>query len=628
MPLRRPARGWKAPFPATVIVVAMLGSLSAPQVSHAQAQRGIVISAKQLEVMRTEKRVALVIGNSNYRSQPLRNPVNDARAMSRKLRSLGFDVIERTDVDKKRMQKSIIDFGQKLRDGGVGVFYFAGHGIQNRNRNFILPVDAQMTDESYLRAEGVNVNEVLSEMGDAGNRLNVLILDACRNNPYRQRTRGPRTGGLAQMHAPTGTYVSYAAAPGEMAFDGDGAHSPYTGALLDVIDRPGVKLEEAFKLVRANVHKATNGKQVPFTEDTVLGDFYFKVPTAGTAQRPSPAGAPGAAEKSAEIVFWSAIQNSKNSDVFEEFLKQFPNGQFAGLARIKLKELKGMETATAEPIPRVKAPGPVSPAIAPGTIFRDCEGARLARAGRAAPGAGVFCGPEMVVIPAGSFMMGSPASEPERDNDEGPQHRVTIGQAFAVGKFEVTQAEWRSVMGTDPSHFKGGRKPVESVSWDDAQAFVRRLGAKTGKPYRLLSEAEWEYAARAGTTTPFHTGATITTDQANYHGTYTYNGSRKGQYRGETVDVGAFAANAFGLHDLHGNVREWVGDCWNPSYAGAPTDGSVWSTGDCSLRILRGGSWVIFPRFMRAALRYWDTTGARVLNIGFRIARTLSRQRK
>ena len=219
---------------AFVLIVALRVPVASTQT------RGILITVQQLEEMRAEKRVALVVGNSTYTNQPLRNPVNDARAMSRKLRTLGFDVIEHINVKKKRMQASIIDFGEKLRDGGVGVFYFAGHGIQNSSRNFILPVDAQMSDEKYLRAEGVNVDEVLSEMGGAGNRLNILILDACRNNPYHKRTRGSRSGGLAQMHAPTGIYVSYAAAPGEIAFDGDGEHSPYTSALLDVIGQPGL----------------------------------------------------------------------------------------------------------------------------------------------------------------------------------------------------------------------------------------------------------------------------------------------------------------------------------------------------------------------------------------------------
>jgi len=220
--------------------------------------------------------------------------------------------------------------------------------------------------------------------------------------------------------------------------------------------------------------------------------------------------------------------------------------------------------------------------------------------------------PEMVQIPAGSFMMGSPASESKRDGEESPFHRVTIRKPFAVGKFEVTQAEWRSIMGANPSRFKGDRKPVERVSWDDVQTFVGKLSAKTKKHYRLLSEAEWEYAARAGTTTPFHTGVTITTNQANFN-------SKKG-----TVAVGTFLANAFGLHDMHGNVLEWVGDCWNGTYRGAPSDGSVMRTGDCSRHALRGGSWFSdSPVRIRSASRYGFLTISRGDLLGFRVARDL-----
>jgi formylglycine-generating enzyme required for sulfatase activity len=565
----------------------------------ADAQRGLQITAKQLETMRTETRVALVIGNASYKTQPLRNPVNDARAMSKKLRSLGFDVIERINVNKKRMQASIIDFGKKLADGGVGVFYFAGHGIQNRSRNFILPVDAQMQDEDYLRVEGVNVDEVLSEMGDAGNRLNVLILDACRNNPYRSRTRGARSGGLAQMHAPTGTYISYAAAPGEVAFDGDGKHSPYTGALLEVIGQPGVKLEAAFKRVRTKVHGVTGGRQVPFTEETVMGEFYFTVPDENSV-----AGGRASGGQTNEDKLWTAVKDSKRAKDYSVFLKQFPNSVRAPLAKSRLDDLQRQQTAGLAPAPQGKQPSQTRPAVGvfpqgykPGDTFKDCADC-----------------PEMVVIPAGSFMMGSPASAP---------HRVTISKPFAVGKFEVTQAEWRSVMGTNPSKFVGHRNPVERVSWDDVQAYVKKLTAKTGKRYRLLSEAEWEYAARARTTTTFHTGDRITTGQANFNGNYTYNGSSKGQYRKRTVAVGSFPANVFGLHDIHGNVWEWVEDCMNKNYLGAPTDGSVWNVGDCSRRVLRGGSWYTAPAAVRAAARSRNTTGGRDKGSGFRIARTL-----
>ncbi len=174
---------------------------------------------------------------------------------------------------------------------------------------------------------------------------------------------------------------------------------------------------------------------------------------------------------------------------------------------------------------------------------------------------------EMVEIPGGTFLMGSPEDEPLREDSEGPQHKVTV-QPFFMGKFPVTQEQYEAIMGKNPSSFKGKNKPVECVSWDNAVEFCAKISQRTGKPYRLPSEAEWEYACRAGSTkpTPFHFGDTITTDLANYNGNYTYGSAPKGQYRQQTTDVGSFPANAFGLYDIHGNIWEWCEDCWFDNY--------------------------------------------------------------
>ena len=239
----------------------------------------------------------------------------------------------------------------------------------------------------------------------------------------------------------------------------------------------------------------------------------------------------------------------------------------------------------------------------PGQVFRDCA----------------EC-PQLVVVPAGSFLMGSPPQEPGREDDEGPQRRVTIGEPFAAGVYEVTFAEWDACVDADgcdgyrPDDDGWGRglRPVIWVDWYDAQRYVSWLSEHTGKEYRLLSEAEWEYAARAGTATPFTTGDAISTDQATY-------GSRGG-----TVEVGTFPANAFGLHDVHGNVWEWTEDCWNGSYTGAPTDGSSWEEGDCDRRVVRGGSWLDNSGLLRSANRARSYTGYRFGDYGFRVARTLT----
>ncbi|TAF52884.1 MAG: hypothetical protein EAZ61_07425 [Oscillatoriales cyanobacterium] len=237
-------------------------------------------------------------------------------------------------------------------------------------------------------------------------------------------------------------------------------------------------------------------------------------------------------------------------------------------------------------------------------------------------------GIEMVAIPGGRFWMGSPDGEAGRDDDESPQHEVSVPDFF-LGKFTVTQAQWRAVaqlpqinqnLNANPSKFKGDNRPVERVSWDEAQEFCARLSQATGKAYRLPSEAQWEYACRAGSTTPFAFGATLNTDIANYNGNYTYGNGKKGVYRKQTVDVGSFPPNAWGLYDMHGNVWEWCEDSWHDNYNGAPTDGTAWIDNSTQNKLVRGGSWGGNPRNCRSALRYYNTRENRFNYIGFRLA--------
>ena len=227
---------------------------------------------------------------------------------------------------------------------------------------------------------------------------------------------------------------------------------------------------------------------------------------------------------------------------------------------------------------------------------------------------------ELVLIPAGEFMMGSPESETGRDRDEGPQHRVRISQSFYMGKYEVTQAQWRAVIGTSPSDFnQGDSLPVHEVSWNDCQKFCRRLSALTGREVYLPTEAEWEYACRAGTRTPFHFGATISTNQVNYDGDFTYGSGRKGVDRKRTMAVGSFPANRWGLHDMHGNVWEWCQD-WHGEnyYTNSPaTDPAGPGSGEA--RILRGGSWLSHPQDCRSAIRGKSLPGLHKYYYGFRV---------
>ena len=239
---------------------------------------------------------------------------------------------------------------------------------------------------------------------------------------------------------------------------------------------------------------------------------------------------------------------------------------------------------------------------------------------------------DMVLVPGGSFLMGSPGDEVDREEVESPQHRVVV-PAFFMGRYPVTQAQWAAVaalpkidreLEPNPSEFKGENRPVETISWHDATEFCRRLAQKTNRPYRLPTEAEWEYACRAGTTTPFHFGETISTDLANYAGTETYGQGSKGEYRQETTPVDRFGvANDFGLCDMHGNVWEWCEDHWHSNYEGAPADGSAWlDTGaeEDASRVLRGGSWGDNPRVCRSASRNGNGAGIRnYVNVGFRV---------
>jgi formylglycine-generating enzyme required for sulfatase activity len=231
----------------------------------------------------------------------------------------------------------------------------------------------------------------------------------------------------------------------------------------------------------------------------------------------------------------------------------------------------------------------------------------------------------MVEIPAGSFMMGSPLNEEKSENDEKPQHKVNL-KSFYLGQTEITQAQYQAIMGTNPSNFKGAELPVEQVSWLNAKEFCKKLSQKTGKAYSLPSESQWEYACRAGTTTPFAFGETITTDVANYDGSNSYGKAPKGIYRKKTTAVNTFPPNAFGLFDMHGNVWEWCLDTWHNNYAGAPIDGSAWkSQNDNDNPVLRGGSWYYGPWNCRSAYRNYGSPVIQYGNYGFRVCLAVAR---
>ena len=227
-----------------------------------------------------EKRVALVIGNRDYATAPLRNPVNDALAMTQVLQEVGFDVMSHTDIGKKKMAQVINRFGKKIAKGGVGLFYFAGHGMQVKGENYLIPVDVNTNGERAVKRTSIKLAQVTRSMKSAGNRMNIIILDACRDNPFRTITRGFNQpiitrGALAKIDAPYGTYIAFATAPGSRASDGDGSNGLYTEALKEVIKIPELKIEDVFKRVRKMVHKQSGGSQQTWDNTSIVGDFYF-----------------------------------------------------------------------------------------------------------------------------------------------------------------------------------------------------------------------------------------------------------------------------------------------------------------------------------------------------------------
>jgi Caspase domain len=280
------------------------------------------------------KRVALVIGNGAYANAPvLKNPPNDARDMAKALRELGFDVTSGINVNQKEMKRLVREFGQKLKSGGSGLFYYAGHGVQSRGRNFLIPTDADIQSEAEVEDSAVDVNLVLSYMDEAQNGLNIVILDACRNNPFARSFRSA-SGGLAQVDAPTGTLIAYATAPGHVASDGTGQNGLYTSELLKQMRVSGLSVTDMFMRVRAEIMKQTGSKQVPWEASSLVGSFYFS--GAGSAASNIPAIDSRSGDAAFELAYWDSIKNSTNPEDFRAYLKKYPNGTFIELARNRL----------------------------------------------------------------------------------------------------------------------------------------------------------------------------------------------------------------------------------------------------------------------------------------------------
>jgi WD40 repeat protein len=320
-----------------------------------------------------EQRVALVIGNGDYAQAPLRNPVNDARAIAAELRQAGFKVTLLENADLERMFEAIRDFGDQLRAGGVGLFYFAGHGVQIRGRNYLIPVAAQIQREDEVVYRSLDAGQVLQKMETAGNRVNIVILDACRNNPF-QRTFRSIPAGLAVMEAPVNTLVAFATAPGAVASDGTGTHGLYTEHLLKNIPVEGLRVEDMFKRVRAGVRQDSAGRQTPWENTSLEVEFYFRPLATQVAAEPPPAPSNPLA---IELAFWDSIKSSGAWADFDAYLRKYPAGQFTELARNRLVALRPPPPPAAASVAAIHKP-PSKPAPVSSDPAKVLPGAEVA----------------------------------------------------------------------------------------------------------------------------------------------------------------------------------------------------------------------------------------------------------
>jgi formylglycine-generating enzyme required for sulfatase activity len=556
------------------VVLISAGCLFGPLHSTAQQQRGQTVERKTIQ------RTALVIGNTKYEQGPLRNPANDARAIGSTLKALGFDVTVHFDLNLRQMDDAVRDFGQKIKDGGIGLFYFGGHGVQVDGVNYLAPVGARVEKEQDIKFEMLEIGKVTAEMEAAKNRLNILILDACRNNPFLRAFRSANPG-LAPINAPSGTYIAFATAPGTTASDGDGDNGLYTQELLTNLKQPGLRLEDIFIRTRVAVKKKSNDIQVPWENGSLEG---------------------------------VVILNEKGvADPTEAGASPFPTIRYSG---IPLSTLRYGKFITAS----VDEKGQVSKREAgPSPYYLEDlgDGVKL----------------EMVFIRGGSFQMGSPRAELERDEDE-IQHPVKVS-GFWMGRTEVTQSQWIAVMGRLPQCLavsdnldRGDNMPVSCVGWEEVQGFIAKLNEMLkldkGRGYSLPREAEWEYAARGGTKTPFPYGPTIAPGLENYNWESAYaNGPTQPRAHEYLAPVGSFVANPFGLYDMLGNASEWCED-WLGEYPTASQGEQIDPTGPAQgeRRVVRGGEYGSSAFRCRPASRAGILPSYRpLISVGFRLVR-------
>ena len=602
-----------------------------------------------------QTRTALIIGNSDYRTAPLSNPVNDARDMATALRQLKFKVIEKINANKKDIILSIDEFYNQLRRSDVGIFYYAGHGMQIQGTNYLIPVDAHVTSEADIQFEAIDAGRVLGKMNDAGNKMNIVILDACRDNPFKRSFRTERQG-LAQMDAPKGTIIAYATAPGSVAAEGTGRNGIYTKYLLKNMSKPELSVMEVFRETGLGVMQETQDKQVPWVSTTPIKRYYLAGGSA-VIQKMSPEPSTSQIEITSNVsgarvhidgrevgtTPISGVEVSPGShrirvekegyEAYEKPVRVEPGRTFS--MQVHLDETRpknghlyvdtdpkdakvnipgigqfyqGIDVEPGHYRVEVSASGYETKALSvtvdageDKSLDIRLEKAIVTRIEKAAAGQKTWkesvTGMEFVWVAGGCYEMGCGPWTSDCFDDEKPVHEVCV-DGFWIGKYEVTQGQWKKVMGKNPSRFKStlfkrrNKYPVDSVSWHDAKAFIKRLNSRSSYKFRLPTEAEWEYAARSGGKPEKYAGGSNVDIVAWY--------SRNSD--GHTHPVGTKAPNGLDIYDMSGNVWELCED--------------IYGHGN---HVARGGSWFTDDHQCRSSHRgrhigYYDQ--------GFRLIRT------
>jgi formylglycine-generating enzyme required for sulfatase activity len=589
-------------------------------------------------------RIALVIGNGAYGADLVgrsdtqvdalrENAPRDAEAMRDRLKTLGFDVIMRTNATQQQMREAIDEFHERLRAGGVGLFYFAGHGMRIGPQTLLIPAGLDARLPAAVIGNGVDLNAVLQAMrAPRDGQLNLVILDTCLNNPFSADVAG-NTSAL-----PDDTVVAYATAPGGFAADGV-RHGVYTNAWLHALDSaPSQTLANLLQRVAAQVRDVTGGEQTPRLASSLPWSLLMADAASAALDNPvvtlrSRGILPKDSSEQYEITFWNSIKDSNYPGDYEAYLKAYPNGRFATLAHARIERLRpagassvpsaaapsvapAPQAARPTPPPSAPAPKPTASAAPPAAAVAQKPVTHAPVAGESRDCA--TC-PIMITVPAGSFSMGNSTDDPS----EKPVHHVSIGAPFAIGKYEVTVEQWNACVAANgcqkltPESNTNKAAPARDLSWDDAQQYVKWLSKSTGKPYRLPTEAEWEYADRGGTTTAYWWGDQMRKGNANCKD------CGDPWHKEGPEAAGSFAPNPLGLYDMNGSVWEWTADCWHNSYQGAPADGHAWDSPGCDMRVIRGGSWREGGGYMLSATRFKYSSGVRQSQDGFRVVKDL-----